>query len=302
MPNGLFERVLCLLVSESGYSEGSLEPTIQIDKASITFKGAQLFVIAEKDAKRVRIIVDEREKPPITDVLAFLGHILETLEKDVFGCRLKGSVLLKARGVEGVTEESMLRAAMTKGAGVVQLFASASGKRTVDTECFSHFRTLVSIVSRNENRHKKVYDCFLAHEWGTQVSGFVTHREVLSVSKMLIERGFSVWIDERNLKHDIAKGIVEGLESSKKVIVFVTERYLKRSGDMNTNCARELNSAMKKGQENVEVVVLEEGVLDTNSWKGTVFEYYLGHKKYVDFSSEQKKKDNIEELCELIQE
>ena len=136
----------------------------------------------------------------------------------------------------------------------------------------------------------EIYDCFLTHEWGTQISGFATHEEVLSVSKMLIKRGFSVWVDERNLKHYIAKGIVEGLEASKKVIVFVTERYLKRFGDMNTNCAKELNSAMKKGQENVEVVVLEDKFLDPRSWKGTVFEYHLGHKSTSTFHLNRRKK------------
>ena len=57
---------------------------------------------------------------------------------------------------------------------------------------------------------------------------------------------------------------------------------------MNKNSAKELNSLMKKGEETVIVVVLETEILDQRTWFGTTAELHLGHKLYLDFSSEVK--------------
>ena len=114
------------------------------------------------------------------------------------------------------------------------------------------------------------------------------------------EQGFSVWVDEKHLRGSVAKGIIQGLLESAKVVVFLTERYLQRSNDMNTNCAKEFNSAVKKGVENLIPVVLEESLLDQKSWYGTVLEYELGHKLYIDFSTQEKVEKNLQELCDEI--
>ena len=57
---------------------------------------------------------------------------------------------------------------------------------------------------------------------------------------------------------------------------------------------------MKKGDENLFLVLLDSDTADTKSWVYSPVEYHLGHKKYIDFSSDAALDKNFEDLCELI--
>ena len=57
-------------------------------------------------------------------------------------------------------------------------------------------------------------------------SGNKTHWDVVEVGGQLAKFGCCVWVDEDHLKENFAKEISEGLKRSKKVVVFLMQRYL----------------------------------------------------------------------------
>ena len=94
-----------------------------------------------------------------------------------------------------------------------------------------------------------MFDCFLAHEWGTIQSENKTHWEVVEIGRKLVKHGYRVWVDEDHLRENFSKGISEGLRRSKKVVVFLTQRYFQRVDDPDTNASKEFTSAVRKGVE-----------------------------------------------------
>ena len=70
---------------------------------------------------------------------------------------------------------------------------------------------------------------------------------------------------------------------------------------MDNNCARELTSAIKKGSDSLIVVVLELALLNPKSWFGSVADFYIGEKVYIDFSTPEKQVENLPKLREEIQ-
>jgi len=72
------------------------------------------------------------------------------------------------------------------------------------------------------------YDMFLSHNWGTDVRGFNNHIRVVDIARKLQARGFSVWLDEDNMAHDILDAMRKGIDSSRVVLVFVTEAYVRK--------------------------------------------------------------------------
>ena len=139
------------------------------------------------------------------------------------------------------------------------------------------------------------FDCFLAHEWGA-------HETVRKVYKMLKEKGLKPWFDENQIRECIENDILKGLQESRKVVVFLTQKYLQRSKDFDTNAAKEFNSITKEGQVKIIVVVLEPEILDPITWKGTPVEFHLGHKKYIDFSTTENIRLNLKQLIVAISE
>ena len=143
------------------------------------------------------------------------------------------------------------------------------------------------------------FDCFLAHEWGTEETKFSTHNTVKNIAVRLQGQKLSVWLDEFNLKDDVAREIVSGLRHSRKVVVFVTKRYIERVDNVNTNASKEFYCAVSKGRENVVVVLLEQCVKDRNTWFG-FFKYHLGSASLIAFSTSVAVNKNFEKFCQAI--
>ena len=178
---------------------------------------------------------------------------------------------------------------------------------TVPVSCLSPYffeETDISKVFYKRNNRvtsRFKFDCFLAHEWGTEQTKFATHNTVKNIAQRLRERKLRVWFDEANLRDDVAKGIVTGLAHSRRVAVFVTRRYIERVNERNTNASKEFHCAMSKGIENIIVVVLEKFVNDRSTWFG-VFKYHLSSSTYIDFSTPLAMDINFENFCERIRE
>lgn len=76
----------------------------------------------------------------------------------------------------------------------------------------------------------KPFDVFLSHNWGNDTYGRDNHARVERLREELESKGIKTWCDEYEMKgNTIFEPIAEGIDNSKKVIVFVTEEYIKKA-------------------------------------------------------------------------
>ena len=291
IPKGVYERIICLFLNRSRGVEGSKAPSVFANISCFFFQEAVVYLIP--DAQEFMIIIDEAWKRWILEIRNLSLECIRVMQSFFAEDTFVGKLFLHG-GIknDNVCESSIVRNALRRGSPAVVDIK----RQTIST---AHFK----VFFPNEDDHREVnehYDCFLAHDWGTERSGFATHELVVWIAKMLREQEIKVWLDQDNLRTTIDMGILNGLMGSRKVVVFATERYLQRAKDFNTNCAKEFNSAVKKDERDLILVLLEAGIWGTRNWRSSPVEYHLGHKKYIDFSTQQKIEENFDELCELI--
>ena len=79
-------------------------------------------------------------------------------------------------------------------------------------------------ASSDQGEH---YDAFLSHNWGKDESGRDNHARVLQLAEILIQKGLKIWIDATNMEgKDIENDMTEGIDSSRFVVVFATQKNL----------------------------------------------------------------------------
>ena len=146
------------------------------------------------------------------------------------------------------------------------------------------------------NTAKKPYAAFLTHDWGTDERGRSNHDRVVQLAKRLKERGLPVWLDEHEMTGDIVDQMCSGIDDSDTVVVFITDRYLKKVGGSNAkdNCKREFSYATRIASASSMIpVVMEERVSNSNTWIGPVG-MELGGVLYV------KMWDDLDDGLELL--
>ena len=157
-------------------------------------------------------------------------------------------------------------------------------------------------------KKNKTFDAFLSHNWGKDTRGRDNHARVLRLCQELGSKaGIKTWCDEYDMSctHNIQESMANGIDNSKKVIVFVTEEYIKKAngeserGTMD-NVYREFNYIRNRVKVcNIITVVMEEGAKDLSKWRGG-FGFLLAGQLYIDFVEEsdlhlclEKCKDSI---------
>jgi hypothetical protein len=120
------------------------------------------------------------------------------------------------------------------------------------------------------------FDCFLTHDWGMDELERDNHQRVARVHRALTDAKLRAWFDAEEMRGEGMIKMVEGVEASDMVVVFITKRYcVKVSGrgadGSNDNCKFEYNVALKKkGIDRMVPVVMEPRCLDTRKWSGVV--------------------------------
>ena len=161
----------------------------------------------------------------------------------------------------------------------------------------------VSAGGDSQFKEEKAYDAFLTHDWGDDENGRDNHERVGKINELLKEKGVVTWFDNDRLRgHDMVNKIVLGIQRSKKFVVFLTKRYVDKVNGDNTEdfCKREfLYGAKHKKVERIVIVVMEEGMLDTNNWSGQL-DFIVGSTLYVDMTTDEKIEQNIGALIDEI--
>lgn len=113
------------------------------------------------------------------------------------------------------------------------------------------------------------YDVMLTHNWGPDETERDNHQRVVEVERLLEERGWNTWIDEKRMTGDVDKKMAEAVEMSTVIVVFITRRYMEKIMVDGDNCAKEFSHAARvRGPAMMVPVVMEQGMSDTKTWRG----------------------------------
>lgn len=158
---------------------------------------------------------------------------------------------------------------------------------------------------KRESRKLKVddkYDAFLTHDWGVDELQRNNHDRVAGVNKTLKANGIVTWFDSDRMRNDVVSQILQGIQNSSKVVVFITERYMKKleTKEGVDFCRSEFLTATNVvGPQNMIPIVMEPRMLDQSKWTGPL-QFYLGTKLYLDFTGASKVEANIDSLISRI--
>ena len=120
-----------------------------------------------------------------------------------------------------------------------------------------------------------ITDVFLTHDWGTDELGRNNHERVSAVNDALKQLGYKTWFDSDRMTGDIVDTLCDGIDNTRLVLVFVTQKYAKevQSGQDNDTKKLEFKYAMRrKGATKMIPIIMEERMKNsgkyTNSWPG----------------------------------
>jgi hypothetical protein len=115
----------------------------------------------------------------------------------------------------------------------------------------------------------------------------MNHLIVQDLVRRLQALGLSVWIDEEQVHSNVMDSMIRGIDSSKVVVVCITERYVGKvqPGNTRDHCKLEFDYvARRKGAKHMVPLVMEAAMRDTALWTGPVA-MVLGGVLYVDASN-----------------
>ena len=71
-------------------------------------------------------------------------------------------------------------------------------------------------------------DVFLTHDWGTDENGRDNHQRVAHINDELKNMGYVTWFDADRMTGDILEKMAMGIEHTRAVLVFLTQRYMEK--------------------------------------------------------------------------
>ena len=184
-----------------------------------------------------------------------------------------------------------------KLSGILHAHQNSCDLSLLDIECIiDHLNDLINNpISRNNSYTDAVtvgggssitptlWNCFMTHNWG---EGNGNHLKVARINEALQKRGIVTWFDGDRMDGDTRQQMIEGIENSTVVVVFITDLYRNKvnQADDRDNCRFEFKySFEQKGNKFMIPVVMEAAMRNTHEWKGYLGAT-LGTMLYVDFS------------------
>lgn len=145
-------------------------------------------------------------------------------------------------------------------------------------------------------------DVFLSHNWGTDEEGRDNHERVALINEALNKLGYCTWFDEEDLTGDIDDKIAKGIEQTKCVIVFMTQKYLEKvnGGNATDFCQIEFCHASNVKTKDKMVAVIMEPCMTGGEWIGRVG-LYLNRKMFIDMSDNVKDENYLMEKMKSLQ-
>eukprot|EP00300_Choanocystis_sp_HF-7_P002192 c11700_g1_i2.p1 GENE.c11700_g1_i2~~c11700_g1_i2.p1 ORF type:complete len:308 (+),score=65.10 c11700_g1_i2:453-1376(+) len=153
--------------------------------------------------------------------------------------------------------------------------------------------------------HGFQFDAFLTHNWGPDQEDRDNHARVVQIASLLrTQHNLNVWIDEVQMTGDIVQQMIDGIDNSACVVVFITRKYCDKvnSRDARDNCRKEFNYACRVGHitaEGMIPVVMESGMTNTTDWGGRIL-MEIGDFLYVPMTTDEEIATNLASLVREI--
>ena len=148
-------------------------------------------------------------------------------------------------------------------------------------------------------------DIFLSHAWGNDSLNRNNHIRVKILANLLINKGYTVWLDETDLIGNIDNSIIKGITNCEIVLLCLTEQYCNKINNSvyenkpNDNCYKEWNFCLFKNKSVIPVIMepkMEEIFLKTDG----VIQMYLNNLMYINFSDDNE--NDFPLLCKTLRQ
>lgn len=172
---------------------------------------------------------------------------------------------------------------------------------------FRKLRNADKVVERGALTHfyQTVTDAFLTHDWGIDELDRSNHDRVNRMNAALKARGLRTWFDEDKMADNIVEQMTDGIDSSRCVVVFITDRYMtkvagKGPNKDKDNCLYEFQHAsISKGPGKMIPVVMEPQCEDNSGWFG-ILAGHLRSKLYLSYTSDEDFENTADRLYKMI--
>jgi len=129
-------------------------------------------------------------------------------------------------------------------------------------------------------------EVFLSHNWGDDDLGRDNHDRVLRINAMLVDAGYETRCDSERLI-GVVERMVEGIDNTQVVLVFVTRRYMEKVGlgaGVQDHCKKEFKYAVRQHSDAKMIpVIMEPEMKECSRWTGPLA-MELGGTLWVDLS------------------
>ena len=107
---------------------------------------------------------------------------------------------------------------------------------------------------------------------------------------------------EEKMRDDVIEGMIEGIDNSSTMIVFITKIYNEKIAGLHgkrDHCKREFSYASRTKGDNMIFVVMDPSCTDTLTWKGGLA-LYRTYDLYYDFTDDAKLEECVDSLVSEI--
>ena len=317
MPTGIFERFISEIVRKSGQFEGSESPRLYKNYADIGFGSNMVYSALQKTTKTIRISTVKKDgEDHMRRVVTFVSEIVRGLVNNILGEQFKPRILVETDKENEIVviELGKLWDALQCSKKKIVAVTLKGGKIPVSISSFSAFHPDDSVIFNSsaiascDKTHSAAledtisdngHECcaFLVHEWGNASSGHETHKKVLDIKEMLERRKIILWVHEDFADVDRLEELLIDYQLSRKLVIFLSRRYMERIIDPENDVAKQFPYWMDFfPKENTIIAILEESLLNTDTWYGPITQCNVGDVCNLDFSTTAKTSENFDRL------
>jgi hypothetical protein len=164
-----------------------------------------------------------------------------------------------------------------------------------------------STILASRPKPPEITDCFLSHNWGMDEDKRDNHARVVQINRALQGRGIRTWCDEDQMSGDVLQRIMEGIDHTSCVLVFVTQRYKEKiNGPEGRDfCKIEFESAFRKlGPQKMIPIIMDNSMLAPAQWTGMLGvihgNLYVNMSASFDTMSSEEFEKHMDQVCKQI--
>lgn len=135
---------------------------------------------------------------------------------------------------------------------------------------------------------------FFSYAWDKNIK-----EKLITLKSYLEKLDFSVWIDQEHLFNHIDSSMVNGINNSEVILIFISKKYYKKIDNASKrfnysdNCFKECTYSVNSGKLCIPVI-MDNYMLNINNWKPGLMKFYFGNKLYINATGNDYNKISLE--------